>query len=242
MKKQALKKDGSGATPDLAERYFRHLATQYTTPEGKVKQPASGKYIDTLRQLHDAYQPKIDLSAWLAGTAPGFKGRVWFWSDLHFFHEMLVRHAYRPFASIAEMNDTLMRNCLSRVTAADILVIGGDVTMGDVRATNALLRAIPAYKVNVLGNHDIEAREVLPLAVDELAPFLEFTFAEKSFFLTHYPVPESVLRPGQINLHGHSHSARLSPALGSGARHINMCVEYTEYAPVPLEWLLAQPR
>lgn len=221
-----------------AERYFKHLATQYTTPEGKVKQPASGKFIDTLRALHDSYRPRIDLTACLAGTQPGFRGKVWFWSDLHFFHEMMVRHHFRPFASIQEMNATLMRNCLARVSADDLLVFGGDITMGDVAATNALLRAMPCRKLNVLGNHDIEAREMHKLAVDEVAPCLTFTFRETSFFLTHYPVPEWVLEPGQINLHGHSHLGELSLSLGDGERHINFCVEHTGYAPVSLAELL----
>ena len=226
----------------LAERYFKHLATQYTTPEGKVKQPASGRFIDTLRALHERYRPRTDLSACLAGTQPGFRGKVWFWSDLHFFHQMMVRHNFRPFASIEEMNGTLLRHCLERVTANDILVCGGDITMGDVAATNALLRKIPAYKLNILGNHDIEERELLKLAVDEVAPCLQFSFGGTSFFMTHYPVPESVLEPGQINLHGHSHLGELSQALGGGGRHINFCVEHTGYAPVTLDELLIKPR
>lgn len=226
------------STPGIAERYFTFLGTQYTTAEGKSKQPASGKYIDLLRELHQRQKSGIDLSACLAGTQPGFKGRVWFWSDLHFFHANIIKFCQRPFADIGRMHQAMLTNCLARVTADDILVFGGDITFGDVHATNALLRSIPAYKINILGNHDIEKRELLSLAVDEVAPCVEAVFQGVTLFFSHYPVKEQVLAPGQLNVHGHIHNSPFPPGLGSGKRHVNMCVEHTEFAPASLERLL----
>jgi calcineurin-like phosphoesterase family protein len=141
------------------------------------------------------------------------------------------------------MNEVMLQNCLKVVKADDILVFGGDITMGDLTATNRWLRQIPCRKVNVLGNHDIsKSGELLKLAVDEVIACAELTCDGTSVFLTHYPVPEAILAPGQSNLHGHIHADHVSEVLGSGARHRNMSVECTEYAPVSLDWLLAQPR
>jgi calcineurin-like phosphoesterase family protein len=225
-----------------AERYFTHLGTQFVRDDGKTKQPASGKFIDVLREVHQAYRPRFNLAACIAGTQPGFKGRVWFWSDLHFFHEKVIQYCNRPFADMPAMNEGLLRNCLERVTAADIVVFGGDITMRNVPETNAMLRAIPAYKINILGNHDVEHRTLLKLAVDEIAPCLELEAFGKSLFFCHYPMPERLLAPEQLNVHGHLHTTALHPSLGDGSRHINMSVEHTGYAPVTLDWLLTRPR
>jgi calcineurin-like phosphoesterase family protein len=242
MKKPSKNTPADNALPDMAERYFTFLGTQYTTAEGQNKQPASGKYIDHVRKVHQDYRPRMDLSACLAGTQPGFTGRVWFWSDIHFFHRKIIQYCQRPFADMERMHQALMENCLARVTANDILVFGGDLTVGDVDATNELLRAIPAYKLNILGNHDTDRRERLKLAMDEVAACLEIDYQGASLFLSHYPVKESLLAPGQLNVHGHIHHTPFPPGLGSGERHINMCVEHTEYAPVSLDWLLSRPR
>lgn len=223
-----------------AAAYFQFLETPYKDSEGNQKLPAKGKYVEHLRDVHAAHRPRFDLSACLAGTEPGFAGRVWFWSDLHFSHENIIKYCDRPFGSAEEMNKVLIANALERVTADDILVIGGDITMSGVSVANALLRAIPAYKINVLGNHDIVRAGRLNLDVDEVAACLEFEFAGQSYLATHYPVAEAVLRPGQLNLHGHIHNGPLPPALGRGDRHVCMCVERTGYAPRLMAELLAR--
>lgn len=224
----------------MAEAYFMFLGTPYRDAEGNQKLPAKPAYVEHLREVHGAYRPRYDLTACLAGEQDGFAGRVWFWSDLHFSHENIIRYCDRPFSSAGEMNKVLVGNALARLTAADILVIGGDITMSGVNIANALLRAIPAYKINVLGNHDVVRAGRLNLDVDEVAACLEFEFERRSFLVTHYPVAESVLRPGQLNLHGHIHNATLPPALGRDDRHVCMCVERTGYAPMLMAELLAR--
>jgi calcineurin-like phosphoesterase family protein len=96
--------------------------------------------------------------------------------------------------------------------------------------------------VNILGNHDIEKRELLKLAVDEVAPCLEAEFNGEPLFFSHYPAAEHVLVPGQLNVHGHIHDTPFPKGLADGSRHVNMCVEKTGFAPVSLDWLLSQPR
>jgi len=221
------------------DRYLTFLREAYTADDGAVRTRASAKYVEQLRAAHEGQKLQFDLTACLAGSE-GFTGRVWFWSDLHLFHTNVIRYTDRPFADASSMNDTMMRNCLHLVQPSDILVFGGDITMGNVTATNELLRAIPGYKVNVLGNHDVDRKgKLLALEVDALVASLEFEFRGHAFFVSHYPVSEDVLEEGQLNLHGHIHNNALHRSLGTGARHLNMSVEHTGYQPVPLDWLLA---
>jgi calcineurin-like phosphoesterase family protein len=214
-----------------AERYFQFLETQYVAEDGTRRQPAPGNFVQHLRNLHAKPRPSIDLGACIAGTQPDFKGRVWCWSDLHLFHTNIIKYCSRPFHDAAEMRNTLLKNCLARVRQNDILLIGGDITMGNLEGTNAILRAIPGYKINVLGNHDIHKNQRLKLAVDETVACLEIEVLGQPVFVSHYPVHESVLAPGQLNLHGHTHNNGLPSALGDGSRHINMSVEGIGYAP-----------
>jgi calcineurin-like phosphoesterase family protein len=223
-----------------AERYFKFLETQYVEEDGTRRQPAPGRFVQHLREVHAQQKPRYDLSACLAGTQPRFTGRVWCWSDLHFFHTNIIKYCGRPFGTAEEMNNALLKNCLERVGPNDILLIGGDITMSNIEGTNALLSAIPAYKINVLGNHDTHKHQLLKLAVDETVACLELTVQDRSIFVSHYPVSESVLSPNQVNLHGHIHNNGLPAALGDGARHINMSVELTRYSPLLLVTLLSE--
>lgn len=170
-----------------AERYFHFLETQYIAEDGTRVQPAKGRYVEHLREIHARYRPRYHLNACLAGTHPDFGGRVWIWSDLHFFHANIIKSCDRPFANATDMNKSLLSNCLSRVAPCGILVIGGDITMGNIDATNAMLHAIPAYKINVLGNHDYHKDKLLRLAVDETTACFEFVYAGQSFFCIPLP-------------------------------------------------------
>ena len=228
------------ASAPFADRYFAFLGTPRMMDDGVARPPAGDRYIDLLREVHAAYRPRFDLSACLAGTQPGFKGQVWFWSDLHFFHANVIKYCDRPFETAEAMNDTMLRNCLARVEAEDILVFGGDITMSSVEATNELLCTIPGYKINVLGNHDIHKRRLLGLGVDETAACLDVVYEGRQLRLSHYPVSEPWLLPGETNVHGHIHNSALHPSVGDGSRHINMSVEGTGYAPMLLGQLLSR--
>lgn len=239
MKK--TEKTSRGNALSLAEAYFAFLGTPLKMDNGDLEQIASTKFIDMLREAHAAHRSRYDLSACLAGTASNFNGRVWFWSDIHFFHNSIIRYCQRPFADVAHMNDALLKNCLACVRANDILVFGGDVTFGTAEATNHLLRAIPAYKILVLGNHDIDGRtktSLFKLAMDEVAACMELEYKGTPLFLSHYPVHDKLLAPGQINLHGHLHNTPFPKELGTGARRINISIECTGYEPVSINWLL----
>ena len=110
--------------------------------------------------------------------------------------------------------------------------------MKDLHSANEILRQIPGHKVLVLGNHDYQGESVVPLQVDDVAPWLDIDFEGKSVFVSHYPLSELLLDFRQINLHGHIHNNSLPSALGTGRRHVNMSVEYTNYAPMLLGELL----
>ena len=44
-------------------------------------------------------------------------------SDLHLFHENSIAFDHRPFASLQEMHDTILKNWNDRVTNGDMVYI-----------------------------------------------------------------------------------------------------------------------
>ena len=110
---------------------------------------------------------------------------------------------------------------------------------GDVAHPNAWrdrrlmldVRNCPGRRVLILGNHDVEDTEALRDAgfVEQHAAALCAT--DLPLALTHMPLRRVPLTA--INVHGHLHGV---PA--PSPRHLNVCVERTDYAPGRLDQLL----
>lgn len=52
---------------------------------------------------------------------------VYFTADTHFGHENIIKFCDRPFASVEEMDETLIANWNGRVRANDTVFILGDM-------------------------------------------------------------------------------------------------------------------
>ena len=76
-------------------------------------------------------------------------------SDLPLFHENSIAFDHRPFASLQEMHDTILKNWNDRVTNGDMVYILGDVSMrGKKEELIAAHAQLKGHKVLIKGNHD----------------------------------------------------------------------------------------
>ena len=76
-------------------------------------------------------------------------------SDLHLFHENAIKYDRRPFDSIKEMHEVIMKNWNDRVTNGDIVYILGDISLrGKNEDLIAFVARLKGRKVLVKGNHD----------------------------------------------------------------------------------------
>ena len=55
---------------------------------------------------------------------------LFFTSDTHFFHEGIIRFCNRPFGSVEEMNETLIRNWNEKVPEDGTVFHLGDFAFG----------------------------------------------------------------------------------------------------------------
>ena len=251
---------------DINQSYLDFLKTKHLCQDGKMRQHAPDWFIDVASQIYAdslTKKPKYDLSACISGTDSDFNGRVFFISDIHFFHENIIEYVTRlkrPFQNAKEMNAAILSNILNTVSENDILIFVGDIGFdksddGTFPLTNALLREIRshcAFTINVIGNHDIDKKcGANDLMFDEIYSSISLNFNGTPLFVSHYPVSVDILdiMPGCLGLHGHTHSHvwespfidALYPKDAKEFRHVSVNIETTELRPMRLEELLARP-
>lgn len=83
-----------------------------------------------------------------------FARQTWFTADLHLGHENIIRSCGRPFATVDEMNRTIIERWNERVDPQDTVWVLGDFAMGSIKDTLLLVDQLHGHKVLVAGNHD----------------------------------------------------------------------------------------
>jgi calcineurin-like phosphoesterase family protein len=78
----------------------------------------------------------------------------WFTADWHLGHARICELSGRPFASVDEMNEEIVARHNAVVAPDDTLWILGDVCMGPIQETLALIQRVNGKKYLVAGNHD----------------------------------------------------------------------------------------
>ena len=140
--------------------------------------------------------------------------KIWFTSDLHFGHDKEFLYKPRGFNSITEHDETIISNFNSVVSNDDVLVILGDVMLGDNSYGIKCLNRLNGRKFIIRGNHDTDKRWA-EYAESSNARLLDLVLVEKIrgylCYLSHYPTATSnfdadkPLRQQLINLSGHTH-------------------------------------
>lgn len=157
----------------------------------------------------------------------------WYTADTHFGHENVMKFCDRPFASVEEMDATLLTNLTDRVGQEDDLWIIGDFAYGpkseDAGYLLSIFEQLPgARKHLIVGNHDREPTLKLPW--DTIAPLVELRDGplKQANTLCHYPmITWNHARRSALQLFGHVHNNWL------GSRNsINLGVDVWDFAPV----------
>jgi calcineurin-like phosphoesterase family protein len=159
---------------------------------------------------------------------------VYFTSDTHFGHAGALGFFGRPFASVAEMDRSLVGNWNEIVGPADAVWHLGDFALRRPPAQMAeILAALNGEKHLVAGNNDGEATRALA-GWASVAPYAELELDGVRLVLCHYPFRSwNGQRKGALNLHGHSHG-RLAPL----PRQVDVGVDAWAFRPTTLPRIL----
>lgn len=173
---------------------------------------------------------------------------LFFTSDLHLHHERILQLTNRPFESVDEMDDALVRNINETVGTDDVLWILGDVCMGKekIQSCERFLDALDCKEVHlIIGNHDARKRreDLLTVGFSSVSDYEEVKLGGKKLgILCHYPLMSwNSMRHGSIMLHGHIHA----PASynvenkANGIRRYDVGVDANDFRPVSADSIKA---
>ncbi|MGO7353852.1 hypothetical protein ACCS66_03850 [Rhizobium ruizarguesonis] len=135
-----------------------------------------------------------------------------FTADTHFGHALMLKD--RPFASVAEMDRTLIDLWNSTVGKADIVYHLGDFAfgLGDAGRVQSIFRQLNGRKLLVLGNHDVRNDGSIHPTLAALdwaaAPthYMEARDEGERVILAHYAQRVwNASHHGSYHFYGHSH-------------------------------------
>lgn len=136
---------------------------------------------------------------------------IYYISDLHFGHARVIDMDKRPFASIEEMDATLISRWNERVAENDDVYIVGDFAYRNGYSASWYLRRLKGKKHLLIGNHD---RHTLADAsavscIESIDKMMRIVDGERAVSLCHFPIAEwNGKRYGGYHVFGHLHTRR----------------------------------
>ncbi len=165
---------------------------------------------------------------------------TWFTADQHFYDDRALAWG-RKFASVEEMNATLIEYHNTLVKPVDDVYVVGDFAYCDserkVDAVDKILNQLNGYIHLIAGAHDF------PIVIRANFRTVERTgqkFLKRggnTFILNHHPmISWSYKNHGSWHLHGHCHGNRKEDGLH---RRIDVGVDAWDYRPINMDDLIA---
>lgn len=160
--------------------------------------------------------------------------KVWFTSDLHFFHKNIVKYCNRPFNDTEDMNNTLIKRWNALIKEDDVVFVLGDFCFGGYDKWVSILKQLNGKIHLIQGNHDpdnVVNRLLNENYLESVSLMKLIEIDGQKLFLCHYPMiswPNE--ERGSYMIHGHVHSLEdkesFSPA------HYDVGVDHNSWFPV----------
>ncbi len=157
---------------------------------------------------------------------------TFFIADTHWGHQNILKFTnsdgspLRPFSSIEEMDEELVRRWNSVVGPKDKVYHLGDIAMSHKHLFQ--LGRCNGEKVLIKGNHDTAK-------LSQYLPYFKDIRGSHQFdgkLLTHIPVHTGNLSRWGVNIHGHLHSNKVYDNNQPDVRYFCVSVEQIAYAPI----------
>ena len=163
--------------------------------------------------------------------------KFYFTSDTHFNHENIIKYCKRPFSSIDEHDETLIKNWNDVVPEDGIVFHLGDVGFGDPGRINEILKQLNGKIYLVIGNHDW--RRIVndhKWRFEDMTQQINMKIGKRHIILNHYPMLAfSGAWRGEdatYQLFGHVHT---SPYTDEGLDQLRMKMLFTSQYDVGVD-------
>lgn len=159
-------------------------------------------------------------------------------SDTHFGHYNVIKLCNRPFETVAEMDETLIKKWNSRVGANDEIYIMGDMFYGKGIRPIDYLKRLNGIKHLIKGNHDSfikdnECEKVFASIND----YLDISDEGRRCILFHYPILSwNGMYRQSYHIYGHIHKSLANYLRHERALHAG--VDINNFEPKTLDELI----
>jgi len=160
-------------------------------------------------------------------------GKVWLISDNHFNHQKIIEYCNRPFKTVEQMNEEMIKKWNSVVKEDDKIYHLGDFGFGSKEQIANIVSKLNGRIFLILGNHDNHTPQwYRDCGIKEV---YDYPVIIRDFIvLSHAPQPFIYdSRTPYVNFFGHVHDSEMFETYG--ARHFCACVERHDYKPVNIE-------
>lgn len=171
--------------------------------------------------------------------------KVWFTSDLHFYHKNICKYCNRPYETVEEMNEALITHWNNVVKDDDIVFVLGDLGFCGYEKLEPLMARLKGKKFIIQGNHDSD-KIVLRLyeakIIEGYYKMLEVTIigdeecSDQQLTLCHFPMIDWLNKEkGAWMIHGHQHQLPETPSCS--VMHWDVGVDKNNLTPINFEQL-----
>ena len=170
--------------------------------------------------------------------------KLFFTSDPHFGHENILKYCHRPFSSIEEHDEELIRLWNETVPEDGIVFILGDIGFCSETYLKTILNRLNGKIYWIIGNHDW--RRITPGIMNRfecITQQMVITVDNKLVYLNHFPFlcyPDSDRHP-VYQFFGHVHSGPLSTSsdisrlVHLNKRQYDVGVDNNEFKPISFQ-------
>lgn len=130
--------------------------------------------------------------------------KVFVIADTHFGHENIIRYCSRPFKSVCDMDEAMVKNWNETVSNSDTIIHLGDLGLGSKDYIRGIVSRLNGKKILVYGNHDNWSESFyrdIGFAYVSRFPILYADF----YLMSHAPLILSDTTP-YFNCYGHVHN------------------------------------
>lgn len=140
-----------------------------------------------------------------------YLGKILYISDLHLGHANVIRFDGRPYQTVQEMDEDIIKRWNETVSDDDTVYILGDFCWGKEKEWLYYLKQMSGKKVLIRGNHDlVKMSAQLRRHFQDVKDYLEIKDNGRNVILCHYPMPfyKRSYFEGMYMLYGHVHVTR----------------------------------
>ena len=155
---------------------------------------------------------------------------IFFEADEHYFHQNILVYQKRPFSSIGEMHEELIKRHNEVVSSNDKVYHIGDFALCNTERANSIVQRLNGVHFFIRGSHDNWLKD---------APYMmEINYKEQHIVLCHYAMlrwPKSHYKSFCIVGHSHGKLTSILPDSIEAGLQIDVGVDVWNYYPVSFE-------